>query len=146
MNIKISFIALSSRTTIKGTIPIYCVLSDNHSRVRFSTKCKIQPSFWDLKKQKARGNSSDATEINHQLEQLHSTIKDVIRKIQLSNEVFGVTEVLNVLNGKGNKTHPSTLMAVYNISLKKCINYWGKITLSLPFQSTHRWLKLFKTL
>ena len=126
MNIKISFIALSSRTTIKGTVPIYCVLSDNHSRVRFSTKCKIQPSFWDLKKQKARGNSSDASEINHQLEQLYSTIKDVIKKIQLSNEVFGLTEVLNELNGKGSQTHPSTLMAVYKHKFEKMHKLLGQ--------------------
>lgn len=126
MNIKISFIALSSRTSIKGTVPIYCVLSDNQSRLRFSTKCKIQPSIWDLKKQKARGNSSYATEINHQLEQLHSTIKDVIRKIQLSNNVLGVTEVLNELNGKGNQTHPSTLMAVYKNRFEKMHKLLGK--------------------
>ncbi len=118
MNLKISFIALSSRQKQNLEVPIYCYLSSGNVSKRFSTNLSILPQNWDSKKQRCKGKSVETELFNKSLEHLSQKIKTTTIKLLNSNEPFEITDIIAQLNGK--KEHrATTLLAVYKIRFEK---------------------------
>ncbi len=53
MNVKTSFVALTSRKKLNGEIPVYCYLSSANETNRFGTNLSIKPEAWDSKRHRA---------------------------------------------------------------------------------------------
>ena len=64
MNVKTSFLAITSRRKLNGEIPIYCDISNGTEKSRFGTNLSIKPETWDSKRHRARGNSVEAVIFN----------------------------------------------------------------------------------
>lgn len=125
MNLKISFIALSSRKKPNQEVPIYCYLSSGKESKRFATNLSIHPQNWDTKKQRGKGKSIDTELFNRNIDDLSQRIKTIQYKLLNSNEPFGVTDIIGELNGKKERK-ATTLMAVYKIRFEKIKLLVGK--------------------
>ncbi|MDO6761591.1 site-specific integrase [Tamlana sp. 2_MG-2023] len=96
---------------------IYARVSVNGKRVNISTKRKVHLEIWDTKKKKATGNSSEASQVNLYLDQVHSQIfqcyQDLIFKKKL------VTAKLIKSNYVGEGENAKTLQNIIDYHAKK---------------------------
>ena len=125
MNVKISFVALSSRKKQNGEIPIYCYLSSANDTCRFGTNLSTKPEAWDNKRQRARGNSIEAAIFNKNLEKLKEQIKNIVYESIKTNEETSLNDIKNQMTGNGKKK-PTTLMTIYKLRFEKMKLLVGK--------------------
>lgn len=125
MNLKISFFALSSRKKLNQEVPIYCYLSSGKESKRFATNLSIHPQNWDSKKQRGKGKAVEVNILNRNIDDICQRIKTIQYKLLNIDEPFGVSDIINEINGK-KENKATTLMAVYKIRFEKIKLLVGK--------------------
>jgi site-specific recombinase XerD len=125
MNVKTSFVALTSRKKLNGEIPVYCYLSSANETNRFGTNLSIKPEAWDSKRHRARGNSVEAVIFNKNLDKIKEQIKNIVYEALKTDEEVTLNDIKNQMTGNGNRK-PSTLMTVYKLRFEKMKTLVGK--------------------
>lgn len=125
MNVKTSFVALTSRKKLNGEIPVYCYLSSANETSRFGTNLSIKPEAWDSKRHRARGNSVEAVIFNKNLDKIKEQIKNIVYEALKTDDEITLNDIKNQMTGNGNR-RPSTLMTVYKIRFEKIKVLVGK--------------------
>lgn len=125
MNVKTSFVALTSRKKLNGEIPVYCYLSSANETSRFSTNLSIKPEAWDSKRHRAKGNSVEAVIFNKNLDKIKEQIKNIVYEALKTDDEITLNDIKNQMTGNGNR-RPSTLMTVYKLRFEKMKTLVGK--------------------
>ena len=66
---------------------IYARVTVNQKRVNISIKRKVSIDLWDKKKKKARGNSSEARQINQYLTQVNSQLFQCYQDLKFKGDL-----------------------------------------------------------
>ncbi len=125
MNVKTSFLALTSRKKLNGEIPIYCDISNGTEKSRFGTNISTKLETWDKKRQRVKGNSVESLIINSNLDKIREQIKNIVYEAIKRNEDISPLDVKNLMTGN-NDSKPTTLMSVYKIRFEKMKKLLGK--------------------
>jgi integrase/recombinase XerD len=125
MNVKTSFLAITSRKKLNGEVPIYCYLSSGTQNSRFSTNLSTKPEAWDSKKQRAKGKTVEAVLFNKHLEKIKEQINKIVYEVIKTNDEITLQDVKNQMTGNSN-SKPTTLMTVYKIRFEKMKPLVGK--------------------
>lgn len=125
MNVKTSFLAITSRRKLNGEIPIYCDISNGTEKSRFGTNISTKLEAWDKKRQKVRGNTIEAVIINSSLDKIKEQIKNIVYEAIKRNEEITPLDVKNRMTGN-NDSRPTSLMSVYKIRFENMKKLLGK--------------------
>ncbi len=125
MNVKTSFLAITSRRKLNGEIPIYCDISNGTEKSRFGTNISTKLEAWDKKRQKVRGNTIEAVIINSSLDKIKEQIKNIVYEAIKRNEEITPQDVKNRMTGN-NDSRPTSLMSVYKIRFENMKKLLGK--------------------
>lgn len=122
---------------------IYARITVNGKRVNISLKKKVDVNSWDVKRQKVKGNGTNAREINLYLDEVKSTIFQCYRDLKLENRVLSpqlikarflgedkeIYSLINIIDyhneTMANKLSPKTLCH-YRTSQKYILEYISK--------------------
>lgn len=120
MNIKITIHIYPrlSKSNSAGLPPIYFRITINGRRKEFSTKKFINPSRWDHKMMRVKGNSEEARTINSYLDLLKNKVHQVENTLQFQNTPVTSEEVINYLIGK-RKDRERMLLEIFKEHNKK---------------------------
>lgn len=125
MNVKTSFLAITSRRKLNGEIPIYCDISNGTEKSRFGTNISTKIEGWDKKRQRVRGNSVEAVIFNKNLDKIKEQIKNIVYEALKTDDEITLNDIKNQITGNGNR-RPSTLMTVYKLRFEKMKTLVGK--------------------
>lgn len=101
----------------RGLAPIHLRINCAGSQIKLATGQKITPKQFDKKKQKAKGFSIDATEVNHYLNFLKERADELLH--HSNKKTFSQEEIKEILNQhiEGYKEHHSVNIIKEQISL-----------------------------
>jgi integrase/recombinase XerD len=125
MNVKTSFLAITSRRKLNGEIPIYCDIFNSTEKSRFATNISTKIEGWDKKRQRVRGNSVEAVIINSNLNKIREQVKNIVYEAIKRNEEITPLDIKNLMTGN-HDSKPTSLMSVYKIRFEKMKKLLGK--------------------
>lgn len=125
MNVKTSFLAITSRRKLNGEIPIYCDISNGTEKSRFGTNISTKLDGWDKKRQRVRGNSVEAVIINSNLDKIKEQIKHIVYEAIKRDEEITPLDIKNLMTGN-HDSKPTSLMSVYRIRFENMKKLLGK--------------------
>lgn len=86
-----------------GDAPIYLRVTVNGKSKELSLKRSIKPSLWDTPRNKVKGNSDEAAEINEYLISVSSQFHNYQMKLQQESKVVTANTLCNLFLGLGEK-------------------------------------------
>lgn len=110
--------ALHSRMSDSGELPVYCRLTYKQQQKRFMIGCKVPLKMWNQSKQRANGKSLEAQTINQQISSTVQKVHNAELELLKRAAPFEVEDIINLVQGRG-KTGYSTVMQVYQYRLKQ---------------------------
>lgn len=99
-NLKFHVYLKTCKTNKQGLIPVYIRITLNGIRWEYSTKQFINPSNWDTKNAKIKGNGKEASTINGQLELTKNKVNSIILEYNFKDEVLELDTIKEMLLGK----------------------------------------------
>ncbi|WP_068473277.1 site-specific integrase [Saccharicrinis aurantiacus] len=121
-NVKTLFFIKRTKLTQKGDATIFVRITINKERTEFSLKKHIPPKLWDDKKERAKGKTQFAIEINEFIDQYNKKILSYIDFMRLDNQTVTARIIQEKLVGK--KETRRTILKVFrehNNNAKKLI-------------------------
>ena len=112
--INISF--YQRRKESKKDVAINCRITIDSKRLEISTGIKINPSFFDVSRNMAKGRSSEAILANRRLDQFRAEINKIIIKYDNDDKKLSIEKIKNELTGK--KVKSQSLLYVYRMHNK----------------------------
>lgn len=110
--------ALQSRISDTGELPVYCRLTYHQRQKRFMIGCKVPLEMWNQSKQRANGKSSHAQTVNQQIVTIQQKVHKAEAELLKKAEVFEVEDIINLVQGS-TKNACHTLMQLYQYRLKQ---------------------------
>ena len=99
-HVKILFFIKRTKLTKTGDATIFVRITINKERTEFSLKKHVSPKIWDDKKEKAKGRTQEAVEINDFVDQYQKKILSYIDFMILDNQTVTARIVQEKLIGK----------------------------------------------
>lgn len=90
---------------VENQADIYARITINGKRVNLSLKQKVDINSWDAKRQKVKGNSKTAREINFYLDDIKSNLVQCYREFKSKNRVPSPKEIKAKFLGEDKKNH-----------------------------------------
>jgi site-specific recombinase XerD len=105
-----------------GEAPVYFRISVNGEQVETSLKRSIKPNMWDITRNKAKGNSPEALELNDYINSVRGQIFNHQKEIQESGKELTAKAILNAFLGIGEKKWSLVeLFTQHNQNMQKLI-------------------------
>ncbi len=99
---------------------IYLRLTVNQKRLSLSLKRRIPLDIWDSKSQCVRGNSNEARQVNHYLEEVHSQLFQTYQDLKFKGELITAQKIKASYFGEGESSR--TLLELIEYHSKKIEN------------------------
>jgi len=127
----ILFFIKRSKLLKTGEAPVYLRITSNGDSSEISIKRSIKPSLWDTARNKAKGTSPEATEINDYLTSIRGQLFMHQRELQEAGKQITAKVLLNTFLGVGEKQWSLVeLFQEHNDNLKQLIgNGFSPLTL-----------------
>ncbi|MEY3498741.1 MAG: hypothetical protein RL308_410 [Bacteroidota bacterium] len=127
----ILFFIKRSKLLKTGEAPVYLRITSNGDSSEISIKRSIKPSLWDTARNKAKGTSPEATEINDYLSSIRGQLFMHQRELQEAGKQITAKVLLNTFLGVGEKQWSLVeLFQEHNDNLKQLIgNGFSPLTL-----------------
>jgi site-specific recombinase XerD len=127
----ILFFIKRSKLLKTGEAPVYLRITSNGDSSEISIKRSIKPSLWDTARNKAKGTSPEATEINDYLTSIRGQLFMHQRELQEAGKQITAKVLLNTFLGVGEKQWSLVeLFQEHNDSIKQLIgNGYSQLTL-----------------
>ena len=127
----ILFFIKRSKLLKTGEAPVYLRITSNGDSSEISIKRSIKPSLWDTARNKAKGASPEATEINDYLSSIRGQLFMHQRELQEAGKQITAKVLLNTFLGVGEKQWSLVeLFQEHNDNLKQLIgNGFSPLTL-----------------
>jgi site-specific recombinase XerD len=127
----ILFFIKRSKLLKTGEAPVYLRITSNGDSSEISIKRSIKPSLWDTARNKAKGTSPEATEINDYLTSIRGQLFMHQRELQEAGKQITAKVLLNTFLGVGEKQWSLIeLFQEHNDNLKQLIgNGFSPLTL-----------------
>ncbi|HZY39618.1 MAG TPA: site-specific integrase [Mucilaginibacter sp.] len=124
-----------------GKAPIYARITANGEIVHFALKQWIDPKYWDLRKGYGKGNKSDISKINNDLEELRLALGNHHRQLQLKGQLVTANAVKDAYLGNDDD-EPNTLSRLieYHFETAKAVLEWSTLK---HYKVTERYLERF---
>jgi hypothetical protein len=116
--LNILFMALQSRISDNGEMPVYCRLTYHQRQKRFMIGCKVPLEMWNQSKQRANGKSSQAQIINQHVTSIRQKVHNAEAELLKRAEAFEVEDIVHLVQGS-TKAACHTLMQLYQHRLKQ---------------------------
>jgi hypothetical protein len=100
---KVLFFLKRDKQKSNGLIPLFCRITVDGQQVRFSMKCDVNPTHWDVKMGKATGRTAESVKINNLLDSTIAAIHKVYRDIQEREQYVTAEKVKNIFLGLDQK-------------------------------------------
>lgn len=100
LQLYIRFIVKAKELSKSGLAPIRCRLTYNKQRKDFSTGLRVNPDYWDSKKQRLTNQSDQEEIVNMQLSLIENKISKAFLMLQVRGEPFSVQDIYNAYTGK----------------------------------------------
>ena len=100
---RVLFFLKRDKQKSNGMIPLFCRITIDSQEVRFSMKCDVNPTQWDVKMSKAIGRTTEAVKINNLLDSTKAAIYKIYREIQERENHVTAEKVKNALLGLNHK-------------------------------------------
>lgn len=113
-----------SKLLKNGEAPIYLRITVNGKSGELSLKRSIDPSKWDMKKNKAKGRGENELEINEYIKSLKGLIYTHQKQLQEEGKKVTATAIINLLSGK--KKEESDLLEYFEEHNERVKSLIGK--------------------
>ncbi|TLX76481.1 site-specific integrase [Labilibacter sediminis] len=110
-NVKILFFIKRTKLTKTGDATIFVRITINKERTEFSLKKHVSPKIWDDKKERTKGKTPAAVEINEFIDQYQRKIQSYIDFMILDNQTVTARIIQEKLIGK--KENRRTILKVF---------------------------------
>ena len=119
-NYKIGVLFVLSLNRIKknNTAPLYCRITYNKKRKKFSTGISLNPKEWNSTQQQAIPPDASTTIINMQLSLISQKISEAFLMLQVLPDAFDVDDIYRKFKGEDIKTE-ITLLGAYDLHNEK---------------------------
>jgi integrase len=114
---KVLFFLKRDKQKKGGTVPLFCRITVDGQEVRFSMKCDVNPSQWDVKMGKATGRTTEANKINNLVDTTNAVIHKLYREIQERENYVTAEKLKNVFLGIEQKQQ--TLLELFDYHNKE---------------------------
>ena len=132
-NLFIRFMVKANERTKKGLAPIRCRLTYNRQRKDFSTGIRVNPDYWDSKKQRLLDQSDQEDTVNMQLSLIENKISKAFLMLQVREEPFTVKDVFNAYSGKTLKQDMG-ILEVWDLHNERIEKLIGKEIVLVTYQ------------
>ena len=126
---KVLFFLKRDKQKSNGMVPLFCRITVDGQEVRFSMKCEVNPSQWDVKMSKATGRTAESVKINNLLDNTKAAIHRVYREIQEREHYVTAEKIKNVFLGIEQKQQ--TLLELFDYH-----NRERKLQVGITFSKT----------
>jgi hypothetical protein len=99
----INFFVKWKKLLRNGEAPIYLRITVNKQQAEASLKRSIKPTLWDVTRNKAKGNSQEALELNDYINSIRAQIFHYQKEIQEAGKELSAKAILNAFLGIGEK-------------------------------------------
>ncbi|MEI6766373.1 MAG: site-specific integrase [Bacteroidota bacterium] len=112
------FFVKRTRALKNGMLPIYARITMNGERAEFVTQREIPEEHWDTSKNRAKGNTKAAAEINDYLDQIKSKLRE--HKVMLEDHNETVTPFTLRDRYMGLDSSTKTILGIFDDHNEKC--------------------------
>ena len=116
--IRVLFIIALNRIKKNNKAPIYCRITYNKRRKKFSTGLFINPKYWSSSQQLAKPQNTQNNIINTQLSLISQKINEAFLMLQVLTNVFDVDDIYRKYKGEDVKTE-ITILGAYDLHNEK---------------------------
>ncbi|PIB31810.1 integrase [Gaetbulibacter sp. 5U11] len=116
--IRVLFIIALNRIKKNNKAPIYCRITYNKKRKKFSTGLFINPKYWSSSQQLAKPANTQNNIINTQLSLISQKINEAFLMLQVLPDVFDVDDIYRKYKGEDVKTE-ITILGAYDLHNEK---------------------------
>lgn len=116
--IRVLFIIALNRIKKNNKAPIYCRITYNKKRKKFSTGLFINPKYWSSSQQLAKPQNTQNNIINTQLSLISQKINEAFLMLQVLTNVFDVDDIYRKYKGEDVKTE-ITILGAYDLHNEK---------------------------
>lgn len=129
-----------------GEVPVYLRINHNSTNTEISIKRSIKPEAWDATKNKAKGNSPEAKEINDYINSIRGQLFNIQKELQESGKPVTAKALANAFQGVGEKQWTLVeLFTQHNDNMQKLIGTeYAPLTLQ-RFQAALKHIETFCT-
>lgn len=121
---KVLFFLKRDKQKKDGSVPVYCRITIDGKEARFGMKKNIDPKLWNVKEGKAKGKSTESSEINALLEKTKAGIHKIYRDIQERENAVSAEKVKNIFLGIDSKQY--MLLKAFDEHVEEKFNLIGK--------------------
>jgi len=122
--VKISFWLNNCKKNSKKQSPVYVRVTQNYKYFTMTTGKYIYPIDWDKKRNRVKGNSPYALEVNEHLNTTRLKIQRVLNHLESSNRPFTVFSIKDKLNEK--QSSDTKLLHVFDSHIQEINMLMGK--------------------
>ena len=115
---RILFYIKKTKLLKNGQAPIYMRITTNGARVDISAHLSINDKLWDQKKERAKGNSTEANKLNRELDELVDKIRGIKKEIESKDQL--PTSGVITYRLRRNTASQRTITRLFNGHIDQC--------------------------
>ncbi len=120
---RILFYLKRTKLLKNGEAPIFMRITINGERAEISTHRSIDPKLWDQKKEKAKGNSTKAYQLNEHIERKKAEVYKYQKQLENDDQIVSAGAIRDLLHNKGNENkNVIALFSEHNSQCREKIN------------------------
>ena len=123
-----------------GKAPLYARITVNGKRAELSLKRKLSISDWDTNKNKLKGLSIEAKQVNNYIKQVNAQLFESYHKLKIENKLITSSIIKSCFLGNDNNSHSLLDIIEYHNTHMKTTLRWGT---QKNYFTTHKYIFLF---
>lgn len=126
-NLSMLFFLKRAQTKKSGEVPVYARITANGTRVDFSTQKCIAENLWNQAKERAKGNSKKATDLNNYIDDMEIGMFKMMQEMQREGLAVTARELYNrFFNIRPHKKVERMIIATFQEHNQECRALMGR--------------------